>query len=279
MITWIISYIVSVISSLSDAVTVFGFSKQSFGIAIRILKKNFTIDVVELVPVSSKLDHNDMWRWNQRVFRHRHPALYDTFDIVDMSLGEQWWAKYPWQDWRLVDTSGEQVGTYCLVPIRDKCFDAIIDGKMKETEITPEDIIEHTRIYAHQYWYLSNYMIARRTPGVPVEASKHAQCSIIEHVISRALESKDFSLKTGGEMHIVAFVEAPSIEKIAKDIGFQKTAPINLVHKTFIIRLTPEKAKSILKSVRLEKHKCRKKLSNFKNMRLFQQPPVYSKTR
>lgn len=271
----ILSAVTSSVVFVSDAVSAATFSIRSFGQVKRVLNEYVLKELILLKPVLSKLDHNDMWRWNQRVFRQRHPRLYDSFDMVGMELGEQWWSRYPNQDWRLVDRFSDQIGTYCLIPISEACFDDLIDGRKKESDIQAKDIVDKNRIHAHQYWYVANYVVTRRDTGIPEAASRYARILIIENALKLALESTDFSLKTGRDIHVVAFVEASSIERMAKEAGFQKAVLSDPLSRTFVMRISPEKATKTLQAIRREKSSLRKTLRPFRDRRLFRQPPHY----
>jgi len=175
--------------------------------------------------VDSAEKHGAMWRWDQRMFRSRHPRQYQEFDLVGLDLGRSWWKRYPEQDWVLRDWTHEQIGQYCLCPIRESTFSSLLSGKKKETDLVSKDIVDVREIHAHQFWYLSNFMRARVKAGIPPLIAEIASNVMIEHALKRAVRSDHFATRFGREISVVAFVEARSLVQFAEKHRFVKANP------------------------------------------------------
>lgn len=266
-----IAGIVSVISALADGITVVVFSKDSYKFFNALRRFIGRPPLFKVHEVRSKVDHNEMWRWNQRVFASRHPRSYEKFDIVSLELGEQWWTRYRQQDWRILDPDGDQIGTYCLIPIIESTFDKLIGNIIIETEISSIDIVDERRIYAHQYWYIANYMIAKRTSGTPRCASECVRHTIEEHMAVRMLKSADFATHFGRDIHVVAVVEAASLERMAIQNGFQKAIPHDRFSPVYSMRISAPMAKKRSAEAAIRRKRAEAKLKAIKRP-FFAQP-------
>jgi hypothetical protein len=176
-------------------------------------------------PVDSPAKHGDMWRWNQRMFRSRHPGRFRDFDLVSLELGRSWWEKYPEQDWVLRDWTHEQIGQYTLCPISEAAFSALTSGSMKETDLSPRDIIGKDSISNHSFWYLASFLRAKVAPGIPAQIAEYCSQTMLQHILRRAVNSDHFATSQGKEVTVVAFVEARSLGPFAQKYRFVRSMP------------------------------------------------------
>lgn len=193
---------------------------------VRVEESFFTNkSLLYLDKVDTVEKHGAMWRWDQRMFRHRHPAAYEDFDLVGLELGRSWWQKYPEQDWVLRDWQHEQIGQYCLIPIKKDIFEELAAGKKIETEVTTEGIVPTDDVKRHKHWYCANFMRAKVKPGVNSGVGVYASNLMIAHALNRALSSEQFATKFGEEIVVIAFVEAKSIRGVVEANRFTKMFP------------------------------------------------------
>jgi len=178
-----------------------------------------------LDPVDSPAKHGDMWRWNQRMFRSRHPGRFKEFDLVGLELGRNWWERYPEQDWVLRDWTHEQIGQYSLCPISEDAFSALANGSIKESDLSPGEIIDAKKIQNHAFWYLAAFLRAKVAPGIPSQIAEHCSNTMLQHILSRALQSDHFATSQGRDIAVVTIVEAKSLEKFAQKYRFGRSIP------------------------------------------------------
>jgi hypothetical protein len=91
---------------------------------------------------------------------------------------------------------------------------------MLESELTPNDVESVTDVHAHPYWYLANFMIARRRAGVPRLVTDLARDLFVFHAAGRLLNNNDFAAKYDREVIMLTVVEAHSIRTFARQNGF-----------------------------------------------------------
>lgn len=176
-------------------------------------------------PITTTASHDAMWQWDRRMFAHRHPQSHFEFDLVPIALGRAWWQKFPAQDWKLTDWAGRQVGQVSLCPITEGAYTDLKQGKRKESDLRPDDLIAASEIFAHQFWYLANFMCAKRRSRVPGWIADLARDVMLLSLFERMLKSTQFRTHFRGEVHNITFVEAKSIEKIANRSGFRRCLP------------------------------------------------------
>lgn len=189
-----------------------------------VFRKGFP-SAVRIHSIDSTEKHDDMWNWNNRMFRARHPNRFEHFDIVGLQLGREWWRRYPEQDWVVRDWSGQQVGQYSLCPLKEHAFRQLLDGNKLESELEADDLEPVTDIRSHGYWYLANFMVAKRRPGVPEAMSKLVRDLMIDHALCRAMRHKHFATTDHHEIVLVTVLEAPSIQSFALLYGLNPTHP------------------------------------------------------
>ncbi|MDR3404228.1 MAG: toll/interleukin-1 receptor domain-containing protein [Chthoniobacter sp.] len=231
-------------------------------------------------PVDSAAKHGAMWRWNQRMFRSRHPRQYKQFDLVGLELGKSWWVKYPEQDWVLRDWCHEQIGHYCLCPISESTFSALLNGRIRETDLTPADIIDVNAGQGHSFWYMASFIRAKVIAGVVSEVADYCSNVMVEHMLWRALQCNHFATHYGHEISIVAVVEAKSLEKLAEKNRFTRSilsASNSVEEKVYQSLWTRKQIEFAFRRTKAALSDVRELVEGYRagGKSVFQQPPNY----
>jgi len=243
-----------------------------------IFRKGFP-SALRIYSVDTTKKHDDMWNWNNRMFRARHPRRYRYFDIVGLELGRDWWHRYPEQDWVVRDWRGDQVGQYSLCPLKEHAFRQLQAGDRLESELCADDLEPSTDIRSHAYWYLANFMVAKRRPGVPEEMSELVRDLMIEHALRRALKHKHFATSAEHEIVLVTVLEAPSIHSFALSNGLNPVHPSSRdthLSKIYYRRYDRAQLKSLCREVSrsMRKKKIFSIYYRWRYDRFFLQPPA-----
>ncbi len=248
-----------------------------------IFRKGFP-SAVHIHPIDTTQKHDDMWNWNNRMFRARHPQRYRDFDIVGLELGRDWWRRYPEQDWVVRDWMGEQVGQYSLCPLKEHAFRQLLAGEKLESELDADDLEPTTDIRSHVYWYLANFMVAKRRPGIPEKMSELVRDLMIEHGLTRAMKYKHFATTDDHEIVLVTVLEAPSIHSFAVSNGLSPAHPASRkahLSKIYYRRYDKTQLKSLCRNATrsMQKKKLFSVYCRWRYGRFFLQPPALSRTK
>lgn len=228
--------------------------------------------------VDTEIKHANMWRWNQRMFRHRHPQEYLGMDLVGLEQGRSWWKKYHDEDWVLRDWNHDQIGTYCINPVTKEVFEELSNGAKIETDITPEDILSANEAKNHKYWYWSNFMRARVKPSVNKIVKEYANNLIAGNALYSALTSPHFATSSNEEIYMIAFAETKSTQKFVNSYGFTKAFPHSTdpkLSQVYLMLLNKDMIENRLTRLNEWFEENSPTIEKYNKKSIFQQPPNY----